>query len=387
MGSYDGAESCDIVGLFILSEMDNLNIDVGLYRDDGLGVSSASPRQLENIKKKICAIFQKHKLGITIEVNKKVVNFLDITMDLEEDIFKPFIKPNDTPLYVHRLSNHPPTVTKNIPAAVNRRLSAISSNEKMFKTAAPLYQEALKKSGYNYQLKVDPPPENESKPTRNRKRKIVYFNPPYSTNVKTNIGAKFLKLVDKHFPADNPLSKIINRNSVKVSYRTTPNMAKAISANNAKILKQLEEKSEVRTCNCPKNSTCPLNGQCLTENLIYQATVTENDGLKNTYIGLTSSSFKTRLGNHNKSFTHERYCHETSLSSYLWSLKQKNVEYDLDWKIMARAKPFCPVTGVCQLCTREKYFIIYKPELATLNTRSEINTHCRHKQTALLDNT
>ena len=256
----------------------------------------------------------------------------------------------------------------------------------MFQTAAPLYQEALKRSGYNYQLKFNPVPENGCNPPRNRKRKIVFFNPPYSANVKTNIGEKFLKLIDKHFPPSNPLSKIVNRNSVKLSYRTTPNMAKIISANNSKILKQLENKPEKRTCSCPKNATCPLDGKCLTDNLIYQATVT-HDGRVNTYIGLTSSDFKTRLANHNKSFNHEKYKHETSLSTHIWALKQENFEYDLKWKIMARAKPFCPVTGVCQLCTRENFYIIYKPELATLNTRSEINTHCRHKQAVLLDNT
>ena len=38
-------------------------------------------------------------------------------MDIENDTFKPFMKPNNTPLYV-KLSNHPPNVTKNIPAAV-----------------------------------------------------------------------------------------------------------------------------------------------------------------------------------------------------------------------------------------------------------------------------
>ena len=133
MGSFDGAESCDIIGLFMLSELVKLrlNINVGLYRDDGLCVSNSSPRQIESFKKKICEAFRKHGLSITIEANKKIINFLDIEMDLMEDTFKPFIKPNDTPLYVHKLSNHPPCVTSNIPAAVNRRLSALSSSQKM----------------------------------------------------------------------------------------------------------------------------------------------------------------------------------------------------------------------------------------------------------------
>ena len=77
-------------------------------------------------------------------------------MDIENDTFKPFMKPNNTPLYVHKLSNDPPNVTKNIPAAVYRRLSSISSNEAMFNSAAPTYQEALRNSGYSYELKFNP---------------------------------------------------------------------------------------------------------------------------------------------------------------------------------------------------------------------------------------
>ena len=59
LGSLNGAESCDIVGLYILSELSKLKIDVGLYRDDGLGVSNLSPKQLEATKKKICSILKK----------------------------------------------------------------------------------------------------------------------------------------------------------------------------------------------------------------------------------------------------------------------------------------------------------------------------------------
>ena len=94
---------------------------------------------------KICKIFEENKLNITIEANKKIIDFLDITMDLRTGVHKPFMKPN-TPLYVHNKSNHPPNIIKNIPESINRRLSNISSNEKIFKKAIPPYQDALKKS-------------------------------------------------------------------------------------------------------------------------------------------------------------------------------------------------------------------------------------------------
>ena len=72
------------------------------------------------------------------------------------------------------------------------------------------------------------------------KKNIIWFNPPFSANAKTNIGAQFLKLIDKHFQKSNPLSKIVNRNCVKISYRCTPNIAKIVASHNLKIMKQAQ---------------------------------------------------------------------------------------------------------------------------------------------------
>ena len=124
MGSFDGAECCELVGLFLLSKLKDLdkNMNVGLYRDDGLiNCSNLTPRQVELLKKKICLVFKKYNLRITIDANLKTVNFLDITMDLNSELFKPYTKPNDKPLYVNKQSNHPPSIIKNIPLAVKRR--------------------------------------------------------------------------------------------------------------------------------------------------------------------------------------------------------------------------------------------------------------------------
>ena len=137
MGSYDGAETCELIGLFLLSEMQNLEINVGLYRDDGLAVCNKTPREVEQIKKEICKIFTNNNLKITIEANTKTVDFLDITMDLRDETYKPYMKPNNTPLYVHSKSNHPPNILKNIPESINRRLSSISCNATVFHNSTP----------------------------------------------------------------------------------------------------------------------------------------------------------------------------------------------------------------------------------------------------------
>ena len=67
-------------------------------------------------------------------------------------VYRPFIKPNTTPLFMHIHSNHPPSIIKNIPIAVNKRLSSISSSKEEFKKATPIFKEALEKSGYKAKL-------------------------------------------------------------------------------------------------------------------------------------------------------------------------------------------------------------------------------------------
>ena len=82
--------------------------------------------------------------------------------------------------------------------------------------------------------------------------------------------------------------------------------------------------------------------------------------------------FKARYSGHKSSFKKKTRQKETTLSKYIWNLKEKNETFNISWKILAKAQPFSQVTGLCQLCTREKYFIVFKPELGTLNSRNEL---------------
>ena len=80
-------------------------------------------------------------------------------------------------------------------------------------------------------------------------------------------------------------------------------------------------------------------------------------------------------------------------------MKDQGWDYKISWKILEQAQPFFPITGVCALCTLEKWYILFKPELATINKRDfkpelatinkrdEINNHCFQKVPVLLDNT
>ena len=85
----------------------------------------------------MCKIFKRNCLQITIEANKKVVDFLDITFDLRTAIYKPYKKPNSNFTYIHKQSNHPPSVIKNLPKSINEHLSTNSKNAQIFNEACP----------------------------------------------------------------------------------------------------------------------------------------------------------------------------------------------------------------------------------------------------------
>ncbi|GFN81843.1 inositol hexakisphosphate and diphosphoinositol-pentakisphosphate kinase 2 [Plakobranchus ocellatus] len=160
MGSFDDAETCKLVGLYLLSQLQNLDINVSLYRDDGLAVTTKSAREAESIKKKIFKIFKGNGLNITIEVNnktkKKPADFLDILLDLRMGTYKLYKNLNTNINYINKESNHPPSVTRNLTKSRAIRLSNNSSNAESFQQAAEKYQEALACSGYKQQLVYTP---------------------------------------------------------------------------------------------------------------------------------------------------------------------------------------------------------------------------------------
>ena len=386
MGSWDGAECCELVGTYLLHSLAPLcEGQIGLYRDDGLCITRKSPRQTEILKKNICEVFEKHDLRVTISANIRIVDFLDVTLNLNDHTYKPYQKPNSTTTYVHINSSHPPSILKNIPIAINKRLNQISSNEDLFNQAAPVFQSALEKSGYNntltYNSSTDTGPQQRNK---NRKRKIIWFNPPFSSNVNTNVGKQFLRILDQSFPPGHVLHKIFNRSTIKVSYSCMPSMKSIIQSHNSKILNQNPTETQSNAgCSCQDPSECPLDGQCLISNIVYQATVTRaDDGSKATYVGLASTTFKERFNNHTSSFRNST--NVTQLSNHIRELKAERVQHEVKWKILKKCSKYNAATKKCQLCTYEKYFIICKSHLATLNKKTELMNTCPHRKRSKL---
>ena len=142
MGSFDGAEVCELVGLYLLDKLSKLlgKDNVGFYRDDGPAVKSNSGPVLDKIRKNIITLFKNEGLGITIDTNLIENDFLDVTCNLATGKFFPYRKPNNIPLYINVKSNHPLSIIKDIPNMINKRLSDSSCSKEEFDKAKPLYR-------------------------------------------------------------------------------------------------------------------------------------------------------------------------------------------------------------------------------------------------------
>ena len=306
MGAWDGAECCDLVSLFMLSKLQHLPINVGAYRDDVLATSSLTPFQLEKVKQQVIEVFQGHGLKVKAIANTRVANFLDITLDLNNKVHRPYMKPGTQLEYVHVNSNHPRHVTKNAVAETSKRLSNLSSNKDIFEAAKGPYEEALKRAGHKEKLSYQPT-ARPSQPRRRRRRKIIWYNPPYCSSMTTKLGKTFLSILDECFPVGHPLRRVLNRHTVQLSYRTMPSLSKIIAGHNAKVMATNGDELPVQrpfnsNCNCRGGTTkCPMDdARCKDGSVMYQATVVEEGKPDETYTGVRGGLGKSVMATTNR---------------------------------------------------------------------------------------
>ena len=162
------------------------------------------------------------------------------------------------------------------------------------------------------------------------------------------------------------------------------NIGLIIGSQNKSIL---HLKAKEYGCNCRNKESCPLQNQCLTPKVIYEATVVNNsDNKKWVCFGASHATFKDRYCNHTWDFNHECYSKCTELLKYIWQLKRILKIPSIEWKIVR--KVFSDVkNNYCLLCLKEKYFINYYPhEEILLNKRSELISKCRHENKNMLAN-
>ena len=154
-----------------------------------------------------------------------------------------------------------------------------------------------------------------------------------------NRGRDFLNLITKHFPNKIPQAKIFNKNNIKVSYSFTSNMSQIIKKHNIKIASINSKTYPSNQCNCRVKIACPLLGKCPNKNVIYKAIVKTNNSVKH-YIGATEGTIKLRIYNHKHFFTKRNYSSNTSLSSYIWHLKDTNISPTITWEILKLAPAY-----------------------------------------------
>ena len=135
--------------------------NIGLYRDDGLAVfKNVNGPASEKIKKQLQSLFKQKGMQIIIEYNLKVVNYLNVTFNLNDGSYRPYRKPNDETHHIHIKSDHPPSITKQLPRSIEKRLSQLSSSKDIFYKTTPYYEQRLASCGYNEKLTYQQKGEN-----------------------------------------------------------------------------------------------------------------------------------------------------------------------------------------------------------------------------------
>ena len=163
----------------------------------------------------------------------------------------------------------------------------------------------------------------------------------------------FIKLVRKHFPKNNKCHEIFNLNNLKLSYCCTTNIGDIIKQYNSKVLSKTNHNNN-RKCNCRSKPNRPLNGECLTQCLVYTASsITSSNSF--VYYGTSEGEFKTQYNNHTKSFRHRECMNETELSKHVWNLKDHGLDNNLPWEIHKKASPYQCGSKRCDLCLPEKF--------------------------------
>ena len=141
----------------------------------------------------------------------------------------------------------------------------------------------------------------------------------------------------------------------------------------------------IKTCSCSRGKTCPLDGKCLTKNVLYKASCTAIGEPKMEYLGIAATTFKERFNNYTASFRNEEYGQSTTLKTYFWKLKNQGKMPKVSFQIIRVVPSFTPESGRCALCSAEKLAILKSDPNKTLNKRTEIMATCRHKRKFILE--
>ena len=105
-----------------------------------------------------------------------------------------------------------------------------------------------------------------------------------------------------------------------------------------------------------------MDGLFNSDNVVYQAIIypKENINDKKYYIGVSSTNFKIRYGNHKFSFSHEHQKNQTALSKHYWGLKVKGLTPEIQWPILKRSStPILSIVGATCALKKKSTFCFF----------------------------
>ena len=162
-------------------------------------------------------------------------------------------------------------------------------------------------------------------------------------------------------------------------------MGAIISNHNAKILNDRRElnksRDDKKDCNCRAGKqSCPLEGNCQVEAIVYKATITAEDGEVRTYTGSTEQTFKKRHYGHTSDLRNEKNRNSTSMAAYIWNQRDRGIGIaSTKWEILKKCQKYKPGQKKCDVCVSEKFAIMKNKNSNSLNKRTELMSACRHK--------
>ena len=107
------------------------------------------------------------------EFNLRIVNCLDVALNLNDGFFRPCDKPDDIIQYVNKEFNHPRNLMKLLPASIEKRLSNNSFDEKIFQQSAIYYEDTLSKARYLDKVGYHAPSaSNQENKNKNHQRNV-----------------------------------------------------------------------------------------------------------------------------------------------------------------------------------------------------------------------
>ena len=114
-----------------------------------------------------------------------------------------------------------------------------------------------------------------------------------------------------------------------------------IKSHNNRILSE-EKTQDQPKCNCRQKDTCPLEGNCLDKELVYQCNLKEHTTINRvSYNGLTENTFKDQFYKHYNSFKYGSKANSRELSKQLWEIKRKGIEKPIThWSVIDHAKRY-----------------------------------------------